>query len=436
MRRLAIAALMLALITAYIGGALANGAYTALVEDANLKISLNYPSEVKARSCFTVRFQASAFTDMTIDHIKLKITYFYDSASNVIYNALLVDDLAVSSGWVDTRTINVCLPDEVRRDPFLEARVEARYIIDSEVRELSNEWFMAAVRDPTYAELASRLDEARRRIRSLENRIADLLNEIDDLMTQLDRLQEQLGSLAQAHETLSRSYENLQERYNVLQQDYQSLNEEYRSLLAEYEALRARFEDLSKTYGELSQDYQALLRDHQETVGELRKLNEVYGELKSRYEGLREKHDAALSTIGSLENKVSELESQLAEKEAENMELRAMYNSALNEGNVARSILYAQSAAVAGVGAGILLLTRRRRREGGRQAENHAENGNGRTQRILSGRRVTLPKEAMEKLGLKEGGRVIVQVLDDGVRITPANEEKPREEERGEETKP
>ncbi len=410
-----------------------------MVEDANLKISLNYPSEVRARSCFTVRFQASAFTDMTIDHIKLKIIYFYDSASTVIYNALLVDDLAVAAGWVETRTINICLPDEVRRDPFLEARIEARYIIDSETRELSNEWFMAPVRDPTYNELRSRLDEARRRIRSLENQIEDLLGEIDNLMTRLDTLQAQLGNLAQAHESLSRSYENLQERYNALQQDYQALNEEYRSLLAEYEALRARFEDLSKTYGELSQDYQGLLRDHQETVGELRKLNEVYGELKAKYDGLREKHDAALTTIGSLENKVKELESQLAEKEAENMELRAMYNSALNEGNIARSILYAQSAAVAGIGAGVLLLTRRRRGRVERQAENHSENGNGRTQRILSGRRVTLPKEAMEKLGLKEGGRVIVQVLDDSVKITPANEEKPREKEEAqekEETKP
>lgn len=432
MRGLAIAALTALLVASIAGAVYGDEGYAALVEDANLKIAVYYPPEVKVGECFNLRFQADAFNNMTIDLIRLTITYYYNGRSATLYDEKLAESLDVERGWVLTKTISVCVPERVSRDPFLEARVNAQYELETDgERELSHEWYMSIVRDMTYEEVLSELEDAEDRIESLEKQVDDLLDEIDELLQSVEGLQQQLSELSGAHQTLLQNYNSLQEDYDELSQRHQQLNEEYQSLLVEYERLRALHEQLSETHQQLSSNYQSLLKDYHETVGELGQLREAYEELEARYSDLKERHEAALTTIGGLRSSVEDLEERVAEKEAAYQELQAMYNSAVNEGALTRNVLYAQSAAVAGIGAGMMILmaVRRRRTRGAERLEERSgprenEGNNGRVQRVLSGRRITLPKSAAEKLGIKEGDRVVVQLLDDGVKIAPIKEER------------
>lgn len=433
--RLAIVALAVLLLTPLLSVAYADEGYIALVEDSNLKISVTYPPEVKVGSCFNLRFQADAFSNMTIDDLRLKVVYYYNGGSEVLYDENLVDSLYVERGWVLTKTISICVSRHKVVDPFLEARVDAEYQLESlETRELSHEWYMSIVREETYEELQEELESANEKVESLERQVDELLEEIDALMARLDDLQEQFSELNTSHQTLLENYNSLQDQYNKLEEKYNELNEEYRQALVEYERLRTQHEQLSLTYQQLSSNYQSLLSDHQETLSQLSQLKAVYQDLEQRYNELKERHEAALTTIGGLQSNVEDLKSRLAEKEEAYQELEAMYNSAVNEGTLTRSVLYAQSAAVAGIGAGIMIFAFAKKKRGAgslqkSEGEGNGE-GNGRVQRILSGRRVTLPKEAFQRLGLKEGGRVVVQLLEDGVKVTPFKEEqeKPSEE--------
>ena len=438
--RLAIVVLAALLLIPLLGVAYADEGYIALVEDSNLKISVTYPPEVKVNSCFNLRFQADAFNNMTIETLRLKVVYYYDGGSDVLYDENLVDSLYVERGWVLMKTISICVSRRRVVEPFLEARVTAEYRLDTlETRELTHEWYMSIVREKTYEELQSELESANERVESLEKQVDELLDEIDDLMARLDGLQEQFSELNTSHQTLLENYNSLQDQYSKLEEKYNALNEEYRQILVEYERLRTQHEQLSSTYQQLSSNYQSLLSDYQETLSELSQLKAVYQDLEQRYGELKERHEAALTTIGGLQSNVEDLKSRLAEKEEAYQELQAMYNSAVNEGTLTRSVLYAQSAAVAGIGAGIMIFTLTKKKRGAEstrrpEGEGNGE-GNGRGQRILSGRRVTLPKEAFQKLGLKEGGRVVVQLLEDGVKVTPLKEEQEKQPEEKQEEK-
>lgn len=430
MRRLAIGmALAVLLLTSL--APIWGQAYSAVLEDANLRVEVSYPPEVKAGTCFTVKFEAQAFADYTIDSIRLTLKLHREGGAETLYDQVLVSSEAVTSGWGFSKNIDICVPSPPYSDPFIEAKTSATYTLPApETRTLFHEWYMTIVRRQTYEEIRAELNAARDRVNRLERKINDLREEVEDLReyvedlkASLSQLSETYGKLSSDYSALQENYSQLQDQYEDLEQEYKALSEEYRQALVEYERLRTLYEELSDNHSQLQSNYYSILDDYQSLSKEYSQLKGVYEDLSARYSELKTRHEDALTTIGQLRETVAGLEEDLKKKQEELDVLSAMYNSAVNEGALTKNMLYAQSAAVAGIGAGIFIVSLRRRRTLPPPPPPPPPNEeNGKLQRVLSGRRVTLPKEAAEKLGIAVGGRVRVEVLEDSVKITPIKE--------------
>lgn len=419
-------------------------AYNAILQDENIRISLYYPPEVKINSCYNFRFEAQAFNTFTIDEIRLTIKMYRDGVTETLYDEVLINDLPVTNGWTFSKNIVICIPTPKRPDPFLEAKIHANYVFDdSSEKELSTEWYMSTIRRKTYDELVSELDEAKRKIKYLEEKIDELNKDIDMLEDDLDNLSNKYDKLLSDYSTLENSYRKLQEdytslqnRYMSLQDEYKSLNEEYRKLLIDYEKLRTLYQELSDSNKQLQSNYNSLREDYTSLSKEYYRLQGIYQDLSERYNDLKNRYESSINTIGQLQSTINNLEQTIREKEEKINELNLIYTSAANENTLTKSILYIQTAAIAGAGAGIYIMNLRRRKsipppppstpavETTSPKEEKPENsGNGKIQKILSGRRITLPRDALEKLNIKEGGRVIVELHDGFIKVIPVKEE-------------
>lgn len=449
MRRLAIANMVIFTLALVMVTSVNAEAYTAILQDENLRISLYYPPEVKIGSCYNFRFEAQAFEALTIDEIRLKIKMYRDSVTETLYDQVLVSDEAVESGWTFSKNIVICIPTPRRLDPFLEAEVYASYTKDGlEDETLSTEWYMSTVRTKSYDELLSELDEAKKKIRYLENKVKELDDHVEELEEDLDKLSKSYDRLLSEHESLQKSYQKLQVDYSSLQQkyiglqdEYKNLSEEYRKLLIDYEKLRTLYERLLDDNKQLHSNYNSLREDYTSLSKEYYSLQGTYQDLTERYNDLKDRYESSIKTIGQLESTINNLEQSIRERDERINELNLMYSSTANESTLTKSILYAQTAAVAGVGAGIYLMSLRRRKRtqpliqlppqppsppsptAPPKEEEVKNSGNGRVQKILSGRRITLPRDALEKLNIKEGGKVVVEVYDGYVKVIPVKEE-------------
>lgn len=424
-------------------------AYTAILHDENLRISLYYPPEVKISSCYNFRFEAQAFTTLKIDEIRLKIKMYRDGVTETLYDNVLVDDVNVGRGWTFAKNIVICIPLPRRPDPFLGAEIYAKYALGGgNNKTLSAEWYMSTVRTKTYDELLSELDEAKKKIKYLENKIKELDNNIEELEKELSSLSKSYNKLLLDYEALQKSfqklqgdYSSLQQKYISLQDQYKNLSEEYRKLLIDYERLKTLYEKLIDENKQLQSNLNSLSEKYTSLSKEYYSLQGVYQALTGRYNDLTNKYELSVKTIGQLQSTIYNLEQTIREKDEKINELNLMYSSAANENTLTKNILFAQTAAVAGVGAGIYLMSLRRRKSAQPltgpppqppaspppstpSKEGEMKNSkNGRVQKILSGRRITLPKDSLEKLNIKEGENVIVEVYDKYVKILPVKEE-------------
>ncbi len=448
MPRLAITVIMvftLALIVA----TPANGeAYTAILQDENLRISLYYPPEVKINSCYNFRFEAQAFESLTIGEIRLKVKMYRNGVTETLHDSILVDDTAVGSGWTFSKNIVVCIPTPRRPDPFLEAEIYASYTLDSgDTKTLSTEWYMSTVRTKTYDELLSELDETKKKIKYLEGRVRDLEDDIEELEERLSNMSRSYNELLTDYKALQKSFQRLQDDYGSLQQkyiglqdEYKNLSEEYRKLLIDYEKLRTLYEKLIDENKQLQSNYNSLREDYISLTKEYYSLQGVHQDLTERYNDLTSRYELNIETIGQLQSTINSLEKTIREKDEKINELNLIYSSTASENTLTKSILYAQTAAVVGVGAGIYIMSLRRRKAAQPSTgfssqplvpppptaplkEEMKNSGNGRVQKILSGRRITLPRDALEKLNINEGGKVVVEVYDDYVKIMPVKGE-------------
>jgi AbrB family looped-hinge helix DNA binding protein len=448
MHKLAIATIVIALIALIVATPVYAEAYNAILEDENLRITLYYPPEVKVSSCYNFRFEAQAFSLLTIDKIRLVIKMYRDSVTEKLYDEVLFSG-SVGSGWTFSKNIVICIPTPRRPDPFLGAEIYAEYTLnDLTTKKLSTEWYMSIVRTKTYDELLSELDEARRWIRYLEEKISKLDDYIKKLEGDLSTLSSSYNKLSSDYNSLQTSYKKLQDDYVSLQQKYMSLqdefknlSEDYRKLLIDYEKLRTLYEQLMDNNKQLQSNYNSLREDYTSLSKEHYKLQGIYQDLTERYNDLKSRYESSINTIGQLQSTISNLEQAIREKEERINELNLIYTSTANENTLTKSILYAQTAAIAGVGAGIYIMSLRKKRTTYPATqlpppppappppttipkEEEARNsGNSRIQKILSGRRITLPKDALEKLNIKEGGKVKVELYDGYVKIVPVKEE-------------
>ncbi|MCX8192478.1 MAG: AbrB/MazE/SpoVT family DNA-binding domain-containing protein [Nitrososphaeria archaeon] len=449
MHRLAII-LVLAVLTTSVGLTPVNGeAYNAILEDENIRISLYYPPEVKISSCYLFRFEAQAFKTLTIEKIQVKIKLYRDGVTEVLYDRVLIESQAVTSSWTYSKNIEICIPTPRRPDPFLEGKIYAEYSLDGGDEEtLSTEWYMSTVREMTYDELASKLSEARREIRDLEKRISSLQSLIENLKNELSSLSKSYSELSSNYGSLKDNYLKLREEYNLIQQkygnlekEYTKLNEDYRQLLIDYEKLRTSFDNLMKNNERLQSNYDSLREDYRLLSEEYHKLRGVHQDLSERYNDLKSRYEGSISTIGRLEETIENLEETVKEKQKQIDELNLVYISTSNENTLTKSILYAQTAAVAAVGASLFIMNLRKKKipppppstiqpTNPSSGEEKIENSkNGKAQKILSGRRITIPKEAVEKLNIKEGGKVVIEICNDYIKVIPVKEEIPERRE-------
>ncbi len=450
----ALLVLMLGVTTAVATG------YNIVVEDGRIKVRITYPPEVEIGSCFNIQIEVTALSALEDLSLRLKITYFHDTGSQVLFNQLLINTLDVAAPSVVLfRNIGLCIPAPVRVDPFLEAKITTSYTYDSSTVDLANTFYLSTVRRVSYERLSSMLASANQELSRLRSEVERLRSEVGRLETRLQemarreehlrddlqhlaeenrRLREKLAELQALNENLGRQLTEMTERYTALLKDYSALDERNKGLMESYLALQKSFEGLRR-------DYEAVSRD-------LASLRSLYSDLQSRHEGLRSSYEGAVKTIGELQGRLSELERQKGV-------LEGMLSQALGESGFLRNVAVAQGVglAVIGGGLGFWALTRRRRRGttqpiaqpatqqpptsppatqppasaakepvsvaaetvgngAGGSAEEPSEEA---VQKVISGRRVTIPSRLAERLGLAIGDHVKISLLGDKVVLTP-----------------
>ena len=234
-----------------------------------------------------------------------------------------------------------------------------------------------------------------------------------------------LKTLQSKYEQLEKSYQDLTNQYKELDQRYEDLRDKHQQTLLDLERLRAKYDLLSRDYGRLDENYRNLLKDYENTLADLKTYRSMYQELKTRYGDLESRYHDALAEGASLRQRVADLESRYGD-------LSRTYQSLLGENILAKNVIFAQAAAVA-AGVGIYLFVSRRflGRAGGKpeSANSNSNEGNSkRVQKILSGRRVTIPRDVAERLGLKEGDKVEICFGDGHMIVKPVEKEASDEE--------
>ncbi len=428
---------LIAILIAMITAVSAQGFSTV---ENDLEFRVDYPVEVKVGSCITVSFWMKASQNLTDLIVNLAIYSHENSEVETLYSEVIVSEDEVDAGWTKSKSIQVCIPSEEPVDPYLRAKLEFRY---NETKEIDYEWYMSIVRDETYGELESEVEDLQDEVSDLKNQINNLEDQLEAKDQELSSLQEEYQELLVEYSALEASYQQLKEDYarleeehqdlekdySSLQESYQSLSDTHQSTLIELERLRALHESLSNHYESLEEQYQSLLRDYESTLSELRAYKAMYTDLKSRHDDLRSRHEDLIAEAASLRQKIADLEENYNS-------LSRVYEATLGESSLAKSVLFAQTAAVAaGVGIYALLSRRWARREKPAEA---AEEGNSekKVQKVLSGRRITIPSEAASKLGLKEGDLVEIDYGNGKIIVRPAREEKPESQIPEEENKP
>jgi len=382
----------------------------------DLEYRLDYPVEVKTSTCFTINFWMKAHKTLTDLRVSLSIFYHENSGVRTLYSDTIIsaDTLDVSS--TISKSISVCLPRARPVDPYLRAKIEFYY---NDSRRLSHEFYMSVVRTETYAELEAQVSTLRSKVSDLESKISALEKELDQKSQELSKLKDDYSRLLANYLSLKESYQNLKDDYQRLQEDYLKLQESYESLsdkhqltLIDLERMRALYDSLTRQFNKLEEQYSSLLRDYESTLSELRTYKSMYEDLKTRHEDLRARHDALIAEAAQLRQKLADLEEDYSS-------LNRIYEATLGESSLTKNILFAQTAAVA-AGLGIYAVLSRRLAKKPRSPE-AAEEGNGekKIQKILSGRRVTIPSDAAARLGIKEGDLVEIDYGNGSIIIRP-----------------
>ena len=407
-----------------ISAASASG-YSAIEDDMEFRV--DYPVEVKVGSCYTVSFWMKAAENLTDLLVVFSVHYHRDSQVETLYSETIISESEVEAGWTKSKSMQICIPREEPADPYLRADLEFSYKLNGSEKELDYEWYMSIVREETYGELESELQ-------SLEDKVSDLKAEVKDLQDLVEEKNQKIEELEEAYQQLLAEYSSLKASYQELESDYDRLRGEYEDLenayssldsahqstLISLEKLKTRYESLTSQYEGLSQQYASLLKDYESTLAELRTYKDMYADLKSRHEDLRSRHDELIAEAASLRQRISDLESDY-------QSLSRIYEATLGESNLTKNALLAQTAAVAtGIGVYALVSRRLERRSRGKPSEQAEEGNERKVQKILSGRRITIPSDAAARLGLKEGDRVEIDYGNGKLIIKPVRE-KPEE---------
>ncbi|MEM4417633.1 MAG: AbrB/MazE/SpoVT family DNA-binding domain-containing protein [Nitrososphaerota archaeon] len=416
--------------TAYADG------YSSIVDNGRIKFSLHYPVEVKIGSCFTLTFQTTIMDSIDIVRLKLTVTYVSDAGSaTILSDTIISSTTSFTSGDTINKVYSICVPRTVARDPVVVASLFANYTRDGGAEPLTHNWMLAVARERTYDELVRELAEARSSINSLQAEVNNLRSEASALRSRAESLSREIARLEALLSVSEQDYRELQTRFERLDTEFKALNERYLRTLGDLQNLQARYDELGRENQALSANYERLLESFNSLSDDFKALQASYSQLNTVYQELRDRHEAAKQQIGMLQQ-------QLDDTRRSYDLLQLSYSSLSQENTMNRNLALAQALGLAGISsaAASIFLTRRRVRQKpsttpslppppppppGQPSQEQAPatstvgSGNGRVQRVLAGRRVTIPAEYAARLGLKEGESISVEVVDDSLVIRP-----------------
>jgi len=426
-RYLTYAMIMILVLAMLVSSASAAGGFS-YIKDDGVMIKLSYPVEVENNSCFKITVEVTTLAAVDNLTVVLKLFYIADSTSSKFFDKKLVDEVDTDEPeLVYSKTISACLPDITKPDPYVKGEIAANYFIDDEEYRLSDTFYLATVRSPTYNKLMDMFNDAKKEISALKSEISGLQLQIDSLYKELDSAKYDNALLAAKLSLIDKNYNELKGKYDELMQKYNELNTLYINLVKDYGSLRGAHESLMDNYKALQEDYQSIRRDYELVSRELTAVQTIYSDLKARYSDLQQNYGEAVKTIGELKGLADERERNL------NM-LQAMLSQAASEGSIAKSLAVAQSVGLAGIG--VYMFYKRKREKDGQTVKpsdkvdskpedvspkttelkldstGSAELRESRPLKILSGRRVTIPMNIAEELGLKVGD--LVRLYKDG----------------------
>jgi len=439
--------------------------FNSLIDDGKLAVTLNYPSEVKRGTCFNVRVEVNALTAMSDLNVTLVIELRSGPSVYVLFTGKVVDDWSGGPGPVTNSIVGACVTSS-HPTGVIVLRTSIEYNIGSDRLTLVSSFLMGLARDTTYDELAALYSAAQNEISRLRSVVDDLRREaerlrarISELMSEVSALNARLDALRERYERLQSDYASLLSRYQELQQSYAKLQDDYENLTRQHEALRATNSELRKAYDALQKELETLRAEYAELQKQHASLTALHEDLKRRYAQLDSAHQEAVKQIGSLTGALEERGRQMDA-------LMAMLDNALRERNVFSNIVIAQALGLGGLGALYLIERRRFRRSGpsaapsvkvpeggsggpsangantpslqsaqGAQSQTDLqsqENGNGGLiQKVISGRRITIPKKLAELLGVDVGDQVELGVIGDALMVRkyrkPADGQPPAE---------
>jgi len=439
--------------------------FNSLIDDGKLAVTINYPSEVKRGTCFNVRVEVNALTAMSDLNVTLVIELRSGPSVYVLFTGKVVDDWTGGPGPVTNSIVGACVTSS-HPTGVIVLRTSIEYNIGSDRLTLDSSFLMGLARDTTYDELAALYSAAQNEISRLRSAVDDLRREaerlrarISELTSEVLTLNARLDALRERYERLQSDYASLLSRYQELQQSYAKLQDDYENLTRQHEALRATNSELRKAYDALQKELETLRAEYAELQKQHASLTALHEDLKRRYAQLDSAHQEAVRQIGSLTGALEERKRQMDA-------LMAMLDNALRERNVFSNIVIAQALGLGGLGALYLIERRRFRRSGpsaapsvkvpeggsggpsangantpslqsaqGAQSQTELrsqENGNGGLiQKVISGRRITIPKKLAELLGVDVGDQVELGVIGDALMVRkyrkPADGQPPAE---------
>jgi predicted nucleic acid-binding Zn-ribbon protein len=439
--------------------------FNSLIDDGKLAVTINYPSEVKRGTCFNVRVEVNALTAMSDLNVTLVIELRSGPSVYVLFTGKVVDDWSGGPGPVTNSIVGACVTSS-HPTGVIVLRTSIEYHLGPSKLTLDSSFLMGLARDTTYDELAALYSAAQNEISRLRSAVDDLRREaerlrarISELMSEVSALNARLDALRERYERLQSDYASLLSRYQELQQSYAKLQEDYENLTRQHEALRATNSELGKAYDALQKELEKLRAEYAELQKQHASLTALHEDLKRRYAQLDSAHQEAVKQIGSLTGALEERGRQMDA-------LMAMLDNALRERNVFSNIVIAQALGLGGLGALYLIERRRFRRSGpsaapsvkvpeggsggpsangadspglqsaqGAQSQTDLqsqENGNGGLiQKVISGRRITIPKKLAELLGVDVGDQVELGVIGDALMVRkyrkPADGQPPAE---------
>ncbi len=439
--------------------------FNSLIDDGKLAVTINYPSEVKRGTCFNVRVEVNALTAMSDLNVTVVIELRSGPSVYVLFTGKVVDDWSGGPGPVTNSIVGACVTSS-HPTGVIVLRTSIEYHLGPSKLTLDSSFLMGLARNTTYDELAALYSAAQNEISRLRSAVDDLRREAERLRTRISELTSEVSALNARLDALRERYDRLQSdyaillsRYQELQQSYAKLQDDYENLTRQHEALRATNSELRKAYDALQKELEELRAEYAELQKQHASLTALHEDLKRRYVQLDSAHQEAVRQIGSLTGALEERGRQMDA-------LMAMLDNALRERNVFSNIVIAQALGLGGLGALYLIERRRFRRSGpsaapsvkvpeggsggpsangvnspglqsaqGAQSQTDLqsqENGNGGLiQKVISGRRITIPKKLAELLGVDVGDQVELGVIGDALMVRkyrkPADGQPPAE---------